>query len=103
MSKAIVYIYRPTSGVSINLVKSCIFAPVDDKIFEILLVDGHLGCPSLDQRLLLLNVVGSKPLHLARPEQDMPCSVAKRSMARHTSSCVIFFSLCFELESIQLF
>ena len=76
-----------------NLVKSWIFAPVDDKILEILLVDGHRGCPSLDQRLLLLNVVGSKPLHFASPEHDIPCSVAKRSMARHTSSCVIFLSL----------
>ena len=78
------------SGVSINLVKSWILAPVDDNILDMLFVDGHRGCPSLDQRLLLLNVVGSKPLHFAKPEQDIPCSVANRSMARHTSSCVIF-------------
>ena len=75
---------------SIYLVKSWILAPVDDKILEILFVDGHLGCPSLDQRLLLLKVVGSSPLHFAKPEQDIPCSVAKCSIARQTSSCVIF-------------
>ena len=85
---------RPLSGVwSMNLVKSWILAPVDDKILEILFVDGQRGWPSLDQRLLLLKVVGSRPLHFARPEQDIPCSVANFSMARQTSSCVIFFSL----------
>lgn len=71
---------------SINLVKSWILAPVDDKILEILFVDGQRGCPSLDQRLLLLKVVGSRPLHFAKPEQDIPCSVANRSIARQTSS-----------------
>jgi len=55
----------------INFVKSVIDAPVDDSIFDILFVDGQRGCPSLDQRLLLLKVVGSKPLHLASPEHDM--------------------------------
>lgn len=79
------------SLLSINLVNSWIEAPVDDNILEILLVDGHRGCPSLVQRLLRLNVVGSKPLHRAKPEQDIPCSVANRSMARQTSSCVINF------------
>ena len=83
---------RPWFCGSINLVKSCMLAPVEDNIFEILFVDGHLGCPSFDQRLLLLNVVGSNPLHFANPEQDIPCSVAKRSIARHTSSWVIFLS-----------
>ena len=83
---------------SICFVKSWILEPVDAKILDILFVDGHLGCPSLDQRLLLLNVVGSSPLHFAKPEHDIPCSIAKRSMARHTSSCVIFFSLCYLLE-----
>ncbi len=56
---------------SIYLVKSCIFDPVDDKILDMLFVEGQRGCPSLDQRLLLLKVVGSKPLHFARPEQDI--------------------------------
>ena len=74
---------------SMNLVKSWILAPVDDKILEILFVDGQRGWPSLDQRLLLLNVVGSSPLHFAKPEQDIPCSVAKRSIACQTSSCVM--------------
>lgn len=68
------------------LAKSWIEDPVEAKILEILFVDGHRGCPSRDQRLLRLNVVGSKPLLFANPEQDIPCSVANRSMARHTSS-----------------
>ena len=80
---------------SINLVKSWISAPVEDKILEILLVDGQRGWPSLVQRLLLLKVVGSSPLHRAKPEQDMPCSVANRSIARQTSSCVKSASLGF--------
>ena len=41
-------------------------------IFEIVSVDGQRGCPNTDARLLLLNVVGSKPLCFARPEQDIP-------------------------------
>ena len=73
----------------INFVKSLIDAPVADSIFDILLVDGQRGCPSLDQRLLLLKVVGSKPLHFAKPEHVLPCSLAKRSMAFQTSSCVM--------------
>ena len=72
------------------LIKSFNDAPVASRIFAMLLVDGHRGWPYLDQRLLLLNVVGSSPLHFAKPEHDIPCSVAKRSMARQTSSCVIF-------------
>ena len=76
-------------GTSIYLAKSWIQAPVDAKILEILLVDGQRGCPSRDQRLLRLNVVGSSPLRFASPEQDIPCSDAKRSMARHTSACVM--------------
>jgi len=63
--------YKVLSREGINFVKSSSEAPVEAKILEILLVEGHLGCPSLDQRLLLLNVVGSKPLHFARPEQDI--------------------------------
>lgn len=76
---------------SMNLVNSWIEAPVDANILEILLVDGHRGWPSLVQRLLRLNVVGSKPLHRANPEHDFPCSIANRSIARQTSSCVIKF------------
>lgn len=74
---------------STNFVKSWIDAPVEDKILEMLLVDGQRGWPSLVQRLLRLNVVGSKPLHRARPLHDMPCAVAKFSMARQISSCVM--------------
>lgn len=85
---------------SMNFVKSWILAPVDDSIFEMLLVDGQRGWPSLDQRLLRLNVVGSKPLHFASPEQDIPCSVAKRSIARQTSSWVMVLSPCYKIRQI---
>ena len=67
------------------LIKSFNDAPVASRIFAMLLVDGHRGWPYLDQRLLLLNVVGSKPLRLANPEQDILCSRANVSMASHTS------------------
>lgn len=63
--------YKVGSRDGINFVKSSNEDPVEANIFEILLVDGHRGCPSLDQRLLLLKVVGSKPLHFARPEHDI--------------------------------
>lgn len=73
-------------GTSIYFAKSWIDAPVEAKILEMLFVDGQRGWPSRDHRLLRLNVVGSRPLHFAKPEHDIPCSVANRSMARHTSS-----------------
>ena len=89
---------RSSSGVgtSIYLAKSWMQEPVDAKILEILLVDGQRGCPSRDQRLLRLNVVGSNPLRFASPEQDNPCADAKFSIARHTSACVMIrFPHCF--------
>lgn len=85
----------------INLVKSSKDAPVEDNILEILFVDGHLGCPSFDQRLLLLNVVGSRPLHFAKPEQDILCSVANFSIACQISSCVMTSLLFFSGFPIQ--
>ena len=69
--------------------------PVASKIFAILFVDGQRGWPYLDQRLLLLNVVGSKPLRFARQEQDILREYAKLSIAPHTSLCVIFLSFWF--------
>ena len=51
-------------------VKSYRLAPVLSNIFAILFVEGQRGCPYLDQRLLLLNVVASNPLRFASPEQD---------------------------------
>lgn len=45
--------------------------PVALKIFAMLPVDGQRGCPYLEYRLDLLNVVGSKPLYFARPEHVM--------------------------------
>ena len=75
--------------------KSLIVLPVEFNIFAILPVDGHLGCPYLDQRLLLLKVVASKPANFAKPEQDIFCSKAKLSMACQISLCVILISfLC---------
>ena len=64
---------------------------VASKIFAMLFVDGQRGWPYLDQRLLLLNVVGSKPLRFARQEQDILCEYAKLSIAPHISLCVIFY------------
>lgn len=63
------------------LKKSWGFAPVAERIFAILFVDGQRGCSYLENLLLLLNVVGSNPLRRANPEQDIPCSFANSSMA----------------------
>ena len=75
------------------------FDPVACNILAMLLVDGQRGCPYLELRLLLLNVVGSRPLNLARPEQDIFLEVANLSIAVHTSLCVILnsfvLSVCF--------
>ena len=56
------------------LKKSWGAACVAFSIFEIVSVDGHRGWPNTEARLLLLNVVGSNPLRLAKPEQDIPWS-----------------------------
>ena len=64
-----------------NLKKSAGVALVASSIFEMLPVEGHRGCSYLENRLLLLNVVGSNPLRFASPEQDKPCSLANNSMA----------------------
>lgn len=84
--------YAAFSCDGINFVKSFMDAPVADNIFAILFVDGQRGCPCLDQRLLLLNVVGSRPLHFANPEHVFPCSDAKLSIAFQTSSWFMMFS-----------
>ena len=65
----------------INLKKSCGDAPVAASILAILFVEGQRGCSYLENLLLLLNVVGSRPLRLASPEHDRPCSFANNSMA----------------------
>ena len=59
--------------------------PVDFNIFAILFVEGHLGWPYFDQRLLLLNVVASRPENFAKPEQDILFFNAKTSIACHIS------------------
>jgi hypothetical protein len=69
------------SSFVINLKKSFGAAPVAANIFDMLAVDGQRGCSYLENLLLLLKVVGSKPLRLANPEQDRPCSRANNSMA----------------------
>lgn len=50
--------------------------PVADSIFAMLPVDGQRGWPYFEKRLLLLNVVGSRPLYFARPEHVMLCACA---------------------------
>ena len=69
--------------------------PVAFNILAMLFVDGQRGWPYFDQRLLLLNVVGSRPLYFARPEHDMLCKLAKLSIAYQTSLCVILNLLGF--------
>ena len=70
-----------SDAVVMNLKKSWGDESVAVNIFEIVSVDGQRGCSYLENLLLLLNVVGSSPLHFARPEQDNPCSCANKSMA----------------------
>ena len=65
----------------INLKKSCGVEFVALIIFAILLVDGQRGCSYFENLLLLLKVVGSRPLHFAKPEQDILCSLANMSIA----------------------
>lgn len=81
------------------LVKLLTVSPVAAKILAMLPVDGQRGWPYFDQRLLLLKIVGSRPLRRANPEQDILCALAKQSIAYHTSLCVIcfftFFVCCF--------
>src|SRR5580658_8531923 len=70
-------------------VKDSRLAPVALRIFATLSVPGHRSCPSWVRRFDLLNVVGSRPDFLARPEADNPFSVASASIARQMSSCFI--------------
>ena len=65
--------------------------PVAPRIFAMLPVEGQRGWPYFEKRLLLLNVVGSKPLYFAKPEQVMLCACANRSIVFQMSLCVIFF------------
>lgn len=67
------------------LMNSFISVPVASKILAMLLVDGQRGCPYFDQRLLLLNIVGSSPLSFARPEHETLWAAAKQSIAFHIS------------------
>ena len=94
-----VFFYNSFVSSVIYLKKSCGCECVADKIFAILLVEGQRGCSYLENRLLLLKVVGSKPLHFARPEQESPWSRAKSSIAFQICSCVmvtssLFFAFC---------
>ena len=72
---------------------SFISVPVASNILAMLLVDGQRGCPYFDQRLLLLNMVGSSPLSFAKPEQESLWAAAKQSIAFQISLCVIFYLL----------
>ena len=51
-------------------------------------VDGQRARPSGVMRLDLLNVVGSSPARLARPEADSPARAASRSIADQIWACV---------------
>ena len=54
-------------------------------IFDIVLQDGQRGVPSGENCLLLLNVVASKPLRRAKPEQVSPWVRASDSIAFHNA------------------
>ena len=56
----------------ISEMNSPICVPLACRIFEMLSVLGQRSFPSLVIRLLLLNVVGSRPARLAKPEGDIP-------------------------------
>src|SRR5579875_3518073 len=56
--------------------------PLADSTLARLSVEGQRSFPLAEPRLLLLKVVGSRPASLARPDGDMPCRVARASMAR---------------------
>ncbi len=79
----------PSSDGGMYFMKSWKFDPVADKTLARLCVLGQRCLPSRDHLLLLLNVVGSSPLFLAKPEQEKLCAPAKHSMAFHIESCVI--------------
>ena len=72
-----------------NFTNSLIVVPVAFNTLAMLYVDGQRGWPYLLNRLLLLNVVASRPANLANPEQDIFFEAANLTIARHSSSCVI--------------
>ena len=79
-----------------NLAKSITDVLVADIILAIVPQDGQRGVPSDENFLLLLNVVASRPLFLANPEQLNPLCLAIFSIACHSISCsILFFSLFF--------
>src|SRR3954452_1208801 len=57
-------------------------------------VDGQRLRPSGVMRFDLLNVVGSSPAFLARPEADRPARAARRSTAFQMSACVSIVRWC---------
>jgi len=57
---------------------------------------GQRALPSGVERLDGLNVVGSNPDRLAKPDAESPRSAASESSARHMSSCLIFAPSLFD-------
>src|SRR5439155_17078141 len=76
---------RPRSPISPTKVDSD--SPVDSRILATLSVLGQRALPPGAVRLLLLNVVGSRPERRASPEGERPCFSARRSIARQMSLC----------------
>ena len=77
-----------------SLAKSTIDVFVAAVILAIVLHDGQRGVPSGENCLLLLNVVESRPLSFARPEQVKPCISASFLIAFHNNWWVMVFSPC---------
>lgn len=75
--------------ININFANSSGETLVASNIFDIVWHDGQRGVPSEENCLLLLNVVASKPLTFAKPENDKPCNRANFSIALHNILCSI--------------
>ncbi len=76
----------PAFSSPMKAISSASEAPVACRILASDSVLGQRSLPSPVTRLLLLNVVGSRPARRASPEGDMPWRSANRSMARQMSA-----------------
>src|SRR5262245_49190904 len=77
---------RPLSSISCTRVS--ILVPVAASAFATDSVEGQRARPSQVMRFDLLNVVGSSPDFLARPDGESPARAARRSRAVQIWACV---------------
>src|SRR5215831_19917135 len=76
------------AGGSISCTKASMVVPVAASAFATDSVDGQRARPSGVTRFDLLNVVGSSPDFLARPDGESPARAARRSRAVQIWACV---------------